>query len=138
MTKDAELHADEDKKRKEGVETRNQLDSSIYGLEKTLKESGDKLAADVKAKIETALADAKKDLESGDIDKQKAAMENLQKVGAELYAAAAQQPGADAGGATDGGSAPEAGSASGKKAEKKADVVDADFEVVDEEKSSKK
>jgi molecular chaperone DnaK len=136
MTKDAELHADEDKKRKESVETRNQLDSSIYGLEKTLKESGEKLPAEVKVKIETALVDAKKDLESGDTDKQKAAMENLQKVGAELYAAA-EKAGAAAGAAPEGGPAPEAG-ASGKKAEKKADVVDADFEVVDDDKNSKK
>src|SRR4051812_20401729 len=79
MTKEAELHAEEDRKRKESVETKNQLDSPTYGLEKTLKESGDKPPADVKGKIETALADAKKDLESGDTAKQKAAMENLQK-----------------------------------------------------------
>jgi molecular chaperone DnaK len=139
MTKDAELHAEEDRKRKEGVETKNQLDSTIYGMEKTLKESGDKLPAEVKGKIEAALADARKDLESGDTDKQKAAMENLQKVGAELYAAA-QQAGA-AGAAPEGASAgePSAGaSSSSKKTEKKADVVDADFEVVDEDKSGKK
>ena len=132
MTKDAELHADEDKKRKEGVEVRNQLDSSIYGLEKTLKESGDKLPADVKGKIETALGDAKKDLESNDTDKMKAAMENLQKVGAELYAAA-QAAGAGAGAAPE-GEAPAGDAGSSKKTEKKADVVDADFEVVDEDK----
>ena len=130
MTKDAELHAEEDRKRKEGVETRNQLDSSIYGLEKTLKESGDKLPADVKGKIETALVDAKKDLESNDTDKMKAAMENLQKVGAELYAAA-QAAGA---GAAPGPDAGAASADSGKKTEKKADVVDGDFEVVDEDK----
>jgi molecular chaperone DnaK len=137
MTKDAELHAAEDAKRKEGVETRNQLDSSIYGLEKTLKESGDKLPADVKGKIETAIADAKKDLESNDTDKMKAAMENLQKVGAELYAAAQA---AGAGAAPEGASAdePAAGASSGKKPEKKADVVDADFEVVDDDKNGKK
>src|SRR5690606_28289961 len=68
MTKDAELHAEEDRKRKEAVETRNQLDSGIYQLEKALKDSGDKLPADVKGRIETALADAKKDLESNDTD----------------------------------------------------------------------
>ena len=133
MTKDAELHADEDKKRKESVETKNQLDSTIYGMEKSLKDAGDKLPADVKSKIETALADAKKDLESNDTDKMKAAMENLQKIGAELYAAA-QQAGA-AGAAPEGGPAPEAGSS--KKTEKKADVVDADFEVVDEDDKKK-
>ena len=133
MTKDAELHAEEDRKRKEGVETRNQLDSSIYGLEKTLKESGDKLPADVKGKIETALASAKKDLESNDTDKMKAAMENLQKVGAELYAAA-QAAGAGAGAAPEGEAAAGDAGSSTKKTEKKADVVDADFEVVDEDK----
>ncbi len=140
MTKDAELHAAEDAKRKESVETKNQLDSTIYGLEKTLKDSGDKLPADVKGKIETALADAKKDLESGDTDKMKAAMENLQKVGGELYAAA-QAAGAGAGGAPEAGPADDASagaSSSSKKTEKKADVVDADFEVVDEDKSDKK
>ena len=136
MTREAELNAEADKKRKEEVETKNSLDSTIYGLEKTLKDSGDKLPAEIKSKFETALADAKKDLESGDLDKMKASLENLQKIGAELYQAA-QAAGAGAPGA-DAGPAPEASasgaSSSGKKSEKKADVVDADFEVVDEDK----
>jgi len=135
MTKEAELHAAEDAKRKEAVETKNQLDTTIYQLEKTLKEAGDKLPADVKGKFETALADAKKDLESGDADKMKAALENLQKIGAELYqqaqaagAAAGAQPGAEA-------SADTGADAEPKKA-RKADgkVVDADVEIVDEDK----
>ncbi len=133
MTKDAELHAEEDRKRKEAVETRNQLDSGIYQLEKTLSEAGDKLPADVKGKIDTAIADAKKDLESNDPDKMKAAIENLGKVGQELYAQAAQagQPaGEEAAPSSEGEPAP-------KKAEKKADVVDADFEVVDDAKDKK-
>jgi molecular chaperone DnaK len=133
MTKEAELHAEEDRKRKEAVESRNQLDSAIYQLEKTFKEAGDKLPAEVKAKIEPALASAKQDLESNDADKMKAALENLSKVGQELYAAAAQASQA-AGAAPEGGPAPEAGA---KKAEKKADVVDADFEVVDDGKDKK-
>src|SRR5450432_1573391 len=57
MTKEAELNATEDKKRRDAVETRNQLDSSIYQLEKTLKESGDKLSADKKTKVEGVLAE---------------------------------------------------------------------------------
>ena len=133
MTKEAELHAEEDRKRKEAVESRNQLDSAIYQLEKTFKEAGDKLPADVKAKIEPALAEAKKDLESNDPDKMKAALENLSKVGQELYAAAAQASQA-AGAAPEGGPAPEEGA---KRTEKKADVVDADFEVVDDGKDKK-
>lgn len=133
MTKEAELNAEEDRKRKEAVETKNQLDSVTYQLEKTLKEAGDKVPADKKAPIEAAISDAKKALESNDTEKMKAAIENLSKVGAELYAAAAQ-----AGAAPDAASAgaPTGGPASDepKKSEKKADVVDADFEVVDDDK----
>jgi len=136
MTKEAELHAAEDKKRKDAVETKNQLDSGIYQLEKAVKEAGDKLPADKKTAIEAALVEAKKDLETNDTDKMKAAMENLSKLGAELYAeaqkaasaaGAAGAPGAEGASA---GPAPEGS----KKTEKKADVVDADFEVVDDDK----
>ena len=132
MTKEAELHADEDKKRKEAVESKNQLDSTIYQIEKALKDAGDKAPADVKSKVESAIADAKKDLESNDAARMKAALEKLTAVGGELYAAAqkagtptpdAPPPGAD-------GAEP--------KTEKKADVVDADFEVVDDDKNKKK
>ena len=139
MTKEAELHAEEDRKRKEAVETKNQLDSTIYQLEKTLKEAGDKLPADRKSKVEAALAEAKKDLESNDAARMKTALENLSKIGAEFYAeaqAAAQAAGAA--GTPDGGeAAADAGKKPEKKAEKKADVVDADFEVVDEDKDKK-
>ena len=131
MTKEAELHADEDKKRKEAVESKNQLDSTIYQLEKALKDAGDKLAAETKSKVESALADAKKDLESNDPARMKAALEKLTAVGGELYAEAqkAAAPAPDAPPPAD-GAAP--------KTEKKADVVDADFEVVDEDKNKKK
>ncbi len=131
MTKEAELHADEDKKRKEAVESKNQLDSTIYQLEKALKDAGDKLAAETKTKVESALAEAKKDLESNDATRMKAALEKLTAVGGELYAEAqkAAAPAPDAPPPAD-GAAP--------KAEKKADVVDADFEVVDEDKNKKK
>jgi molecular chaperone DnaK len=139
MTKEAELNAAEDKKRKDAVETRNQLDTTIYQLEKALKETGEKLPAEKKTKVETALADAKKDLEANDPDRMKAALENLTKVGGEFYAdaqAAAQAaPGAAGAPPAEGpGASPEP---DGQKAEKKADVVDADFEVVDDEKAKK-
>ncbi|HEY0864705.1 MAG TPA: molecular chaperone DnaK [Lacunisphaera sp.] len=134
MTKEAELNAAEDAKRKEAVETKNQLDTTIYQLEKTLKDAGDKLPADVKGKFETAISDGKKDLESNDPAKMKASLENLSKIGAELYqqtqaaqAAAGAQPGA---------STTEAGASAEPKAAKKAEgkVVDADVEIVDDEK----
>jgi molecular chaperone DnaK len=130
MTRDAELHAEEDKKRREAVETRNQLDSTIYQLEKTMKDAGDKLPADIKTKMEDGLKSAKADLESNDGDKMKAAMEKLTALGSELYAAAQKAA-----------PTPEATQADGDKAqkskEKKADVVEGDFEVVDDEKSKK-
>ncbi len=131
MTREAEQNAAEDKKRKEAVETKNQLDNTIYQLEKTLKDAGDKLPADVKSKIESALASAKKDLESNDPARMKAAMENLSKVGGELYAHAQQAAG------TAGASQPEAGSAKSGGEKKADDVVDADFEVVDDDKNKK-
>ena len=100
--KKAELHAAEDKKRKEAVETKNHLDSTIYQLEKAIKDAGDKLPAEVKSKVEPALADAKKTLESDNTDTMKTALESLQKIGAEFHTQAqqaAQVAGAGAAGA---------------------------------------
>jgi molecular chaperone DnaK len=135
MTKEAELNATEDAKRKEAVETKNQLDTTIYQLEKTLKEAGDKIPADTKGKFETALASAKKDLESADTTRMKSALESLSKIGAELY-----QQAQAAGAAPEGSPGPsEAGASSEPKAAKKGSaqegkVVDADVEIVDDEK----
>jgi molecular chaperone DnaK len=135
MTKEAELHAEEDRKKKESVESKNQLDSTIYQLEKTLKESGDKISSNIKSKAESALAEAKKELESNDTARMKSAMEKLSAVGGELYQEA-QKAAQASGGAPEAGQSTEAPKSepSGKKTEKKADVVDADFEVVDEDK----
>jgi molecular chaperone DnaK len=133
MTREAEAHAAEDAKRKETVEARNQLDTTIYQLEKTLKEAGDKVPAEVKNKFETALASAKKDVESNDVARMKSALENLSKIGAELY----QQAQAAAGAASAGATAESGAStgSSGPKKARKADgkVVDADVEIVDED-----
>jgi molecular chaperone DnaK len=140
MTKEAELHAEEDKKKREAVETHNQLDSTIYQMEKMIKEAGDKLPADKKGELESAIAEAKKDLESNDTDRMKGAMERLSKIGAELYqAAAAAQPGeaedsGAAGAAAEGGQDEAGGAEKAKPVD--ADVVDADFEVVDDDKKS--
>ncbi len=133
MTKEAELNAAEDTKRKEAVEAKNQLDTTIYQLEKTLKDSGDKIPADLKAKFETAITDAKKELESNDTTRMKAALETLSKIGAELYqqAQAAAAAGAAPGAAPQGDAAADQPKAA-KKTEGK--VVDADVEIVDEEK----
>jgi molecular chaperone DnaK len=135
MTREAEAHAEEDRKRREAAETKNTLDTSIYQIEKLLKDSGDKLPADQKSKIESTIADAKKDLESGDGDRMKKAVDNLQKLGAEFYAQAQQAAGAGAGAPPPEGPGASAGGQPGAGAgPKKADVVDADFEVVDDDK----
>ena len=120
MVKDAEAHAEEDKKQKEEVEVRNQADSLCYSTEQTLNELGDKVSADVKSKAETAIADAKKALEGSDVEAIKAAGESLQSVAYEL----AQVVYADAQQQTD-------GAAGAQPADD--DVVDADYEVVDDE-----
>ena len=134
MTKEAELNAAEDAKRKEAVESRNQLDTTIYQLETTLKDAGDKIPADVKGKFEAALTEAKKELESNDPARMKAALESLSKIGAELYQAA-QAAGA-AGAAEPAAAADGAGGEAQPKPAKKSEgkVVDADVEIVDDEK----
>jgi molecular chaperone DnaK len=132
MTREAETHASEDKKRRDAVEARNQLDSTIYQLEKTLKDAGDKLPADKKSAIESAIESAKKDLETNDAEKMKSAIEKLSKAGAEFYAQAQAAAAAASGGQAAAEEAPKAA-----KTEKKADVVDADFEVVDDDKNKK-
>lgn len=120
MVKDAEAHAEEDKKQKEEVEVRNQTDSLCYSTEQTLNELGDKVSADVKSKAEAAIADAKKALEGSDVEAIKTAGESLQSVAYEL----AQVVYADAQQQTD-------GAAGAQPADD--DVVDADYEVVDDE-----
>jgi molecular chaperone DnaK len=75
MIKDAEAHADEDRKRKEAVETRNQADTLVYSTEKTLREHGDKVDEAVKAEIEEAVGNLKSALEGDDIDAVTSAME---------------------------------------------------------------
>ena len=75
--KDAEAHAEEDKKQREFVDTKNQADNMVYTLEKMLKENGDKLSADDKKKLEDAIAKAKKDFESTDIEVIRKGLEEL-------------------------------------------------------------
>ena len=118
MVKDAESHAEEDKKQKEEVEARNQTDSLCYSTEPTLAELGDKVSGDLKSKADAAIADAKKALEGSDIEAIKSAGEALQSVAYEL----AQMVYADAQAAGNAGDAAPSD-----------DVVDADYEVVDDE-----
>lgn len=131
LTKEAELHAEEDRKRKESVETRNQLDSLVYQVDKQLKELGEKIPAEKKGGLESSLADARKALESTDTDQMKVALDALNKsmgdIASEIYSQAAASQGAP-------GEEPEAGPTDETKTKAKDDVVDADFEVMDDEK----
>ena len=124
MVKDAESHAEEDKKRKDEIEVRNQVDSLAYSTEQTVKDLGDKVPEDQKKAVEEAVAEAKTALDGSDIEVIKKAGEKLTEVGqklAEIVYADAQAQTAGNNGAASNPSEP--------------DVVDADYEVVDDDKN---
>ncbi len=129
MVKDAEVHAEEDKNRKEAAEARNQLDSLVYSTEKSLKEYGDDLDAEVKAGIDAALEKARKALEGDDAAAMRAAAEELNqashKLAEAMYAKASQQQAQQ----DPGQQTPPPGADGGKPDD---NVVDADFEEVKE------
>ncbi len=129
LVKDAEMHAEDDKRKRELVEARNQADALIYSTEKSITELGDKVDSETKGKVEEATAALKKAMEGEDAEEIKRCSETLtnasHKLAEAMYqqaSAAGQQPGAE-GGPTDqaGGAAPDE------------DVVDADFEEVKED-----
>jgi molecular chaperone DnaK len=127
MMREAEQHAEEDKKRREEAEVRNQAETLVYQTEKFVKENDEKLPSDVKDSVNAALGEAQTALKGTDTDAIKAAMEKLatesQKMGAALY----QQPGAEG--------AANPGADAGASQQQADDVVDA--EIVDEEKDKK-
>ncbi len=103
MRKDAEAHADEDRKRKEMIEVRNNADNTAYAAEKSLKEFGDKIPAEVKSEIETKVADVRSKAQGEDIEAIRSATEALgqaiQKIGSSVY----EEPKPEAGGANSSG-----------------------------------
>ena len=121
LVKEAAAHAEEDKKSREKVETKNQAEATIYQVEKTLKDNGEKLAAADKANVESALLKAKEALKSEDVDQIKATQEELKqatfKLSEAMYANATPP--------TEGGEAPATDTAAKKDG---SDVVDAEFE----------
>jgi molecular chaperone DnaK len=138
LRKEAEKFADIDKEKKDQVQIRNDLDSMVYQCEKQLGELGDKAPEDLKAKIDALLADTKKVLENtgSSIDDLKSAKDSLQKGFEELgqeVMKSGSMPGGAPGGAP--GGDPTAAGEPAENSEKKKDddIVDADFEVVDEE-----
>ena len=136
MIKDAEQHAAEDDKKREAVEVKNQADSAAYQTEKFIEENGDKLDAAAKAKLEGVVEKIKEAVKSEDTDQMKAALEEMNKemqaVSADLYANAKASGEAGAEGAQAGPEA--AGGAEEAAKEDGDDVIDADFEMVDDKK----
>ena len=133
MVKDAEKNADEDKKRREEIDTRNRLDSMTYDVEKNAKEWADKLPAELKTKLDASVERARKALRGDDMAEIRAAQEELSKVfgeaGQSFYAQNQAPEGGEAGSA--GAPAGDGAAPGGKPAD---DVVEADYEIVDEGK----
>ena len=132
MTRDAEMHAEEDKKRRELVETRNQADALVHASEKSLKDLKDKVDAETKANVEKEIAKVKEAVKGDDIDAIKTAVEALtaasHKLAELMYAQAAKET---PGGGSGGSGAASGGAGAGKAGKKDDDdVVDADFEEV--------
>jgi len=130
MVKDAEKNAAEDKARREEIDTRNRLDSQTYEVEKNVKEWGDKVPAELKTRIDTAIENARKALRGDDLAAIRTAQEELSRAYSEAGQAFYQQQAASAGA---GAEAPTDGA--GPTTEAKADeVAEADYEIVDDKK----
>jgi molecular chaperone DnaK len=136
MKKDAQVHASEDKRKREEIETKNQADSVVYQTEKQIKEMEDKMDAEDKSKIETALGRLKEAQKGSNIDELKSAIDGVNniwnEVAQKIYSQTGAQPGdqpgqgPEAGASAEGGKEADSGKDDGK-------VEDADYEVVDDE-----
>jgi molecular chaperone DnaK len=134
MAKEADSHSEEDKKKRDEIEARNQLDGMVYQVEKMLREHGDKISGSERGDVENAVADAKKALESGEASQMNSARERLQaashKLAEAMYKATAAQ--GQPQGAPNAGPTPDAGETAGQK--KDEGVIDAEYVDVDEKK----
>src|SRR3954470_10377076 len=140
MVKDAEAHAAEDKKRRDVIEQRNRLDNMVYQVTKESKDWVEKLEAGLKSRLDAAIQSAQAALRSGNADEISKALEELQQAysaaGASLYAArgSAGAPGSEGAPRASGGGDGQPGAEGAKKDE---NVVDADYEIMDDDKSKK-
>ncbi len=137
MAKDADAHSAEDKAQRELIDSKNQLDSMVYSVEKMLKEQGDKISGSERGDVENAIADAKKALESNDKAQMDRARETLtqasHKLAEQMYKAAQPAPGAAPGGPTPGATAG-ADSGNGQGQKKDEGVIDAEYVDVEDKK----
>jgi molecular chaperone DnaK len=129
LVKDAESHAEEDRKRREEIEAKNQLDSMVYSVEKMLNENRDKISGSDVQSLEAAIGDARKAMEQGGVDNLRTATDNLQKASHKLAEAMYSQQGPGGGSGPAGGGAAGGGQSAGSQ---KDDVIEA--EVVEENK----
>ena len=128
LIKDAELHAEDDKKKKELVEARNTADALIYQTEKSIKDLGDKVDSSTKSTVESAVSRLKKAMEGDDASEIRKMSEELTQSSHKLAEAMYKQASQSAGGTHESGSAGSKGRS--EKSAKEEDVVDADFEEV--------
>ncbi|MDY2624728.1 MAG: molecular chaperone DnaK [Coriobacteriales bacterium] len=137
MVKDAEAHAEEDKKRKEEIDVRNNADTLVYSTEQTLSELGDKVPADTKSEVEGALNELKEALKGTDVEAIKSATDKARNAGYKLGEIAYQQANAAQQAAGAAGAQPGANPGAASTTSGDDDVVDADYEVVDDDKQDK-
>ena len=135
MAKDAEAHSAEDKAQRETIDAKNQLDTMVYQIEKTLKEQGDKVSGSDRGEVENAIADAKKALESNEKAQMDRARETLtqasHKLAEQMYKSAQAQTPPPGGGAGPSGSAGGAEPGGNGEAKKDEGVIDAEYVDVD-------
>ncbi len=141
MVKDAETHAEDDRKAKEKAEAVNQADSLVYQTEKMLKDYGDKVSAEDKVNIEREIENTRSAVNDGDADKIKQAVESLTqasyKISESMYKEAASAQSEQPGGAGEETAQPSGGEETGENGRKQEeDVVDAEYEVVDDDKNA--
>jgi molecular chaperone DnaK len=134
LVKDAELHAEEDKKKRELVEAKNQADALIYSTEKSIKELGDKVDEATKSQVETQISALKTAIEGEDADEIKRLSEELTQSSHKLAEAMYKQASEAGAGGPEAGAGPDPGAQAGGPTGGDEDVVDADFEEVKDDK----
>jgi molecular chaperone DnaK len=127
MVRDAEQHAEEDKRHKESAEVRNQADSLVYSTEKTLSEHGDNISESERTTIREKIDALKSAMEKNDLEGMRSGMEALQQAAQPLAQKLYEQQGKQQGAGTAGGGSQSAGTSGSSD-----DVEDADYEVVND------
>ncbi|HEY9434895.1 MAG TPA: molecular chaperone DnaK [Blastocatellia bacterium] len=131
MMRDADMHSEDDKRKREVIETKNRLDSLIYQTEKTITDNREKIPVGLISEVESAIAEAKKVVEANNSDQFQAQLENLTRVSHRIAEALYQQQGGGAASDAAGAGAQQSGGSSGKAGD---DVIDAEYIDVDENK----